>query len=83
MPFIEDEWHVFFVCPLYSAFRATLPFRVEDVRVEGHPIQGNGCTPRNLQPLASALLRVRNQNLVAEFLMKALNARRRYRASYK
>ena len=82
MPFIEDEWHVFFVCPLYSGFRAKLPFTADDVLVEGHSIQGSGCTPRNLQSLARAILRVQNQNVIAGFLMNAFKARRQYRTSH-
>ena len=54
----------------------------DDVLVEGHSMQGSGCTPRNLQSLARAILRVQNQNVLAEFLMNALNARRRYRTSH-
>jgi hypothetical protein len=41
-PFIEDEWHVILICPLYAPFRARLPFLARDVLVEGHELQGNG-----------------------------------------
>ena len=80
LPFVEDEWHVFFVCPLYAAFRTRLPLRLEDTRVEGHPMQGEGCTPRNLVQLARAVLQVRDPNRVAEFLMRSMSARKRARA---
>ena len=79
-PFVEDEWHVFFVCQLYAPFRARLPIRLADMRVQGHPMQGDGCTPQNLVTLARAVLRVKDQNLVAEFLMRSMAARRRTRA---
>ena len=39
---IEGAWPLFFVCLLYSALRAKL--LAEEVIVEGHPIQGSGCT---------------------------------------
>ena len=56
--FVEDEWHVFFICPLYQALRSSLPLRVHEVLVEGHEIQGEGCTPQNLQSLVRALMQV-------------------------
>ena len=37
----------FGVCPLYDGLRSRLPFRAEQVLVEGHMMQGNGCTVQN------------------------------------
>ena len=76
--FVEDEWHVFGVCPLYDGFRSRLPFRAEQVLVEGHVMQGNGCTVQNLRALARAVLQA-DPNHVAEFLGRALSSRRRFR----
>ena len=47
--------NVFFTCPLYADLRRRLPFRGEDVVVEGFVTQGDGCTPRNLQALTRAI----------------------------
>ena len=76
--FVEDEWHVFGVCPLYDAFRSRLPFRAEQILVEGHAMQGNGCTVQNLRALARAVLQA-DPNHVAEFLGRALSSCRRFR----
>ena len=83
MPFVEDEWHVLLVCPLYAPYRMGLPFTTADVLVEGHPMQGAGCTPRNLSSLARAILSMQNPNYLEEFLMRAMAARRRDRISYR
>ena len=79
MPFIEDEWHVFFTCPLYADLRTRLPFRGEDVVVEGFVTQGDGCTPRNLQALARAILNTPNYDKVVDFLMQVMKRRRQNR----
>ena len=47
--FVEDEWHLFLVCPLYDDLRRSLAFTADSVRVEGHRLQGDGCTPNNLR----------------------------------
>jgi hypothetical protein len=78
-PFIEDEWHFLLICPLYDSFRKRLPVVARDVLVEGHVLQGGGCTPRNLSSLTSALLRLPDPNVLAEYLMRAVAARRHFR----
>jgi hypothetical protein len=79
VPFIEDEWHFLLICPLYASLRARLPILARDVLVEGHELQGGGCTPRNLSSLTSALLRLPDPNVLAEYLMRAVAARRHFR----
>ena len=79
LPFVEDEWHMFFVCPLYDSFRHLLSIRAEGVLVEGHPLQGGGSSPQNLRSLARAILQVPDPNRVAEFLGRAMSARRKFR----
>ena len=81
LPFIEDEWHVLLICPLYQSARNKLPLTASRLRVEGHELQGAGVTQRNLQSLMAAMLQVSNPNLVAEFLAVAMAQRRRHRAS--
>ena len=78
-PFVEDEWHVLLICPLYESFRHLLPFRAEEILVEGHRMQGGGCSAHNLRSLARALLQVTDPNRVAEFLGRAMSARRKFR----
>ena len=79
MPFVEDEWHLFLICPLYAPYRAKLPFCTTTVRVEGAELQGEGGTEGNLGALTRAILQVADPNHIAEFLSRALAARRRYR----
>ena len=81
LPFVEDEWHVLLVCPLYESARNKLPFTATQLRVEGHALQGGGATDRNMRSLVAAVLSVSNPNIVAEFLAVAIAARRRHRAS--
>ena len=81
LPFVEDEWHLLMVCPLYANFRTRLPFRVADVRVKGSEVRGDGCSERNLTSLLRAILQIPDANVFAEFLMRSTAARRRYRAS--
>ena len=80
MPYVEDEWHVLLICPLYQTVRNKLPFTAARVRVEGHELQGEGATERNLQSLMAAVLQAPNPNIVAEFLAVAMAARRRHRS---
>ena len=80
---LEDEWHVFFTCPLYADLRTRLPFRGEDVVVEGFVTQGDGCTPRNLQALARAILNTPNYDKVVDFLTQVMKRRRQNRHTYK
>ena len=79
MPCVEDEWHVFFVCPLYSRFRRALPFTARELLVEGHEVQGGGCTPRNLTALVRAILQAPNFDSVLDYLIRALKRRRQFR----
>ena len=44
---VEDDWHVLFVGPLCYSFRRALPFTSGQVIVDGHDMQGGGCTQRN------------------------------------
>ena len=78
-PFTEDEWHVFCVCPLYQPLRSRLPFTAADIVVEGHAVQGDGCTPRNLQALARAVMGSPNFTVIIDFLLLALKERRKFR----
>jgi len=78
LPYKEDEWHVFCVCPLYDSFRSRLPFRAEQILVEGHVLQGEGRTVQNLRALARAVLQS-SPNQVAEFLGRSMAARRQFR----
>ena len=78
-PFIEDEWHVFCVCPLYHRLRSRLPFRAEEIVTEGHALQGDGCTPRNLQALARAVMSSPDFTVIVDFLLQALKERRQFR----
>ena len=57
-------------CPLYADLRRRLPFRGEDVVVEGFVTQGDGCTPRNLQALTRAITDTPHYN--EAFGLKAL-----------
>ena len=77
--FIEDEWHVLFVCPLYERFRTALPVKVRDVLVEGHEMQGAGCTQRNLVALVRAVMQPSRFSGVVDCLIQALRLRTRYR----
>ena len=88
--FVEDEWHVFLICPLYSLLRRSLRttprhppltdhMTAQQVRVEGHELQGDGCTPRNLAALAKALLTTPKPGTGVDFLIRALKLRRQYR----
>ena len=79
LPPIEDEWHVFLICPLYSRLRRAMPFTAEDLCVEGHSIQGEGCSPRNLQSLIGAILRSDRIDFIIDYLVQALKLRRAHR----
>ena len=79
MPCVEDEWHVFFVCPLYALPRRRLPFSVQNVLVEGHETQGGGCTPRNMASLLRAVLSDPKYETVVDFLTEAMRLRRKFR----
>ena len=56
-----------------------LPFRAENECVEGHPLQGDGCSPRNLEVLIRATLQTPKFDTIVEFLMQALKQRRQFR----
>ena len=79
MTFVEDEWHIFLVCPLYDGLRPSLPFSAESARVEGHRLQGDGCTPRNLLSLVRSIMLVPRFEIVADFLLQAQKKRRQFR----
>ena len=76
---VEDEWHIFFVCPLYSQLRRALPFTSNQVRVEGHVMQGDGCTPRNLTSLVGHIMGLPSTDGVVDFLLQAMKLRRESR----
>ena len=76
---IEDEWHLFFVCPLYSSRRRALPFRSTEVLVEGHRMQGAGCTERNLTSLVCHIMALPSIDGVVDFLLHAIKLRRNSR----
>ena len=78
--YVEDEWHVLLVCPLYSSFRSLIPFDAVRTRVEGHPLQGNGCAAANLKALLKAVLGALHPNDIAGFLVRAIRSRRQHRA---
>ena len=73
---VEDEWHIFFVCPLYSQLRRALPFTSTQVRVEGHVMQGDGCTPRNLTSLVRHIMGLPSIDVVVHYLLQAMKLRR-------
>ena len=79
MSCVEDEWHIFFVCPLYGRYRRALPFTARQVPVEGHEVQCDGCTLRNLTALVCAILQASNFDSVVAYLIRALKSRRQHR----
>ena len=78
-PSVEDEWHLFLICPLYSSLRRSMPFTAEDLCVEGHDQQGQGCSRRNLQSLISAILQSNRVEFLIDYLIKAFKLRKSYR----
>ena len=76
---VEDEWHLLFVCPLYSSLRETLPFTGTQVRVEGHVMQGEGCTARNLTSLVRHIMALPCIDVVVDFLLQVIKKRRESR----
>ena len=73
---VEDEWHLLFVCPLYSSLRGALPFTGTQVRVEGHVMQGEGCTARNLTSLVRHIMALPSIDVVVDFFLQAIKLRR-------
>ena len=73
---VEDEWHVLFVCPLYSTLRRALPFTGVQILVEGHVMQGNGCTARNLTSLVRHIMALPSIDVIVDFFLKAIKKRR-------
>ena len=69
--------HVLLICPLYERFRRPLRLTAEAIRVEGHPMQGGGCTQRNLIELTRAFMLHPRFEVVADFLLQALKRRRK------
>ena len=49
--------------------RSSLPLRAHEVLVEGHEIQGEGCTPQNLQSLVRAFMQVQHFPSVVDYLI--------------
>ena len=49
-----------------------MPFTAEELCVEGHAIQGEGCSPRNLQALNGAMLRPDRIDFVMDYPIQAL-----------
>ena len=78
-PCVEDEWHVLLICPLYEQLRRPLRLTARAIRVEGHPMQGDGCTQRNLIQLIRAVMLHPRFVVVADFLLRALKRRRQFR----
>ena len=78
-PSVEDGWHLFLICPLYSSLRRSMPFTAEELCVEGHDQQGQGCSRRNLQSLMNAILRSNRVEFLVDYLTKAFKLRKSYR----
>ena len=78
-PFVEDEWHLLLICPLYERIRRRIPFQAAGILVEGHPLQGEGCTPRNLAALIRAILADPRRDSLIDFLWEAIRLRRQFR----
>ena len=78
-PFVEDEWHLLLICPLYERIRRRIPFQAADILVEGHPLQGQGCTPRNLAALIRAILADPKRDSLIDFRWEAIRLRRQFR----
>ena len=73
---VEDEWHILFVCPLYDSLRGSLPLSGDQVRVEGHVMQGAGCTPRNMISLMRHILALPSCDGFVDFLLQAVKKHR-------
>ena len=76
---VEDEWHVFFVRQLYFPIRRALPFTDAQVCAEGHVMQGDGCTQRNLTSLLRHSMALPSIDGVVDFLLQAMKRRRESR----
>lgn len=79
LPWVEDEWHLLLVCPLYDGLRHALPFTAAQLFVVGHPLQGDGCVPRNLTALVGQILALERIDVVVDFMILALKRRRESR----
>ena len=74
---VEDEWHLLFVCPLYNPIRGTIPFTGDQVLVDGgHVMQGQGCSERNLTSLVRHVMALPRFDVVVDFLLRAFKMRR-------
>ena len=60
---------------LYSAQSPNL-HREGQVRVEGHVMQGDGSTPRNLTSLVRHIMALPSIDVVVDFLLQAIKKRR-------
>ena len=65
--------------PLYERLRRRIPFQAAGILVEGHPLQGEGCSPRNLAALTRAILADPRRDPIIDFLCEAIRLRRQYR----
>ena len=78
-PFVEDEWHLFLICPLYERLRRRIPFQAAGILVEGYPLQGQGCAPLNLAALIRAIRADPRRDSIIDILSEAIRLRRQYR----
>ena len=78
-PFVEDEWHVLLICPLYEHIRRPLRLKAQAIRVEGHALQGDGCSQRNLIQLLRVMMLHPRFVAIADFPLQAMKRRRQFR----
>ena len=71
--------HALLICPSHEQLRRPLRLTARAIRVEGHPMQGDGCTQRNLIQLIRAVMLHPRFVVVADFLLRALKRRRQFR----
>ena len=76
---VYNGLHFLLICPLDERLRRRIPFQAAGILVEGHPLQGEGCTPRNLAALAQAILADPRRDPIIDFLFEAIRLRRQYR----
>ena len=67
------------VCPLYSTPRRALPFTGAQVLVEGHVMQADGCTARNLTSLVRHIMAFPGIDVIVDFFRQAIKKRREAR----
>ena len=69
--FQDDQWPTFRRGGMASLAHMSI--------VEGHPLQGQGCTPCNLAALIRAILADPRRDSIVDFLCEAIRLRRQYR----